>query len=108
MIATLAWGLVIGMAVTNIIMRWTPMAVLSRLELPEPVRRWLAYIPVTVMAAIVAVQVLHPGGRFALTLENPYLLAAIPTAAVYKFTRSFLGATVAGVLAFLAFRYLLG
>lgn len=106
--AALAWGLVIGMAVTNIVMRWTPMAVLSRLELPETVRRWLAYIPVTVMSAIVAVQVLHPNGRFALTFANPYLLAAIPTAGVYKFTRSFLGATIAGVLSFLAFRYLLG
>ena len=104
----LAWGLVIGMAITNIVMRWAPMAVLSRLELPGPVRRWLDYIPVTVMAAIVATQLLHPNGRFALTLANPYLLAAIPTAGVYKFTRSFLAATVAGVLSFLAFRYLLG
>jgi branched-subunit amino acid transport protein len=60
------------------------------------------------MAAIVAVQVFHPDGGFRFDLANPYLLAAIPTAAVFRFTRSFLGATVAGMVAFLAFRYLLG
>jgi branched-subunit amino acid transport protein len=105
--ATLAWGLVIGMAATNIIMRWTPLAVMSRLELPDVVRRWLGYIPVSVMAAIVAVQVLRPQGTFRFDLANPYLLAALPTAVVYKFTRSFLGATLTGIVAFLAFRYLL-
>jgi branched-subunit amino acid transport protein len=103
----LAWGLVLGMAVTNIVMRWTPLAVMSRLELPDVVRRWLGYIPVSVMAAIVAVQVLRPNGTFRFDLANPYLLAALPTAAVYKFTRSFLGAALTGILSFLAFRYLL-
>lgn len=107
MTSLLAWGLTIGMAVSNLLMRWTPLAVLSRLDLPEGVRRWLGYVPVSVMAAIVAVQVLHPGGTFRFDLANPYLLAAIPTAAVFKFTRSFLGATITGMLAFLAFRYLL-
>jgi branched-subunit amino acid transport protein len=103
----LAWGLVIGMAVTNIIMRWAPLAIMSRLRLPNVVERWLGYIPVSVMAAIVAVQVLHPQGAFRFDLANPYLLAAVPTGVVYKFTRSFLGATLTGILSFLAFRYLL-
>lgn len=105
---TLAWGLIVGMAVTNIVMRATPIAIMSRLELPDGLRRWLGYIPVSVMAAIVATQVLRPGGRFAFTLSNPYLLAALPTAIVYRVTRSFLGATATGILSFLAFRYLLG
>jgi branched-subunit amino acid transport protein len=105
---TLIWGLIVGMAVTNFVVRAVPLSVMSRLELPGAVRRWLGYVPVSVMAAIVAVQVLRPDGRLQITLANPYLLAAVPTAVVYKFTRSFLGATIAGVLSFLAFRYLLG
>lgn len=104
----LAWGLILGMAAINIVMRWTPLAVMSRLELPDIVRRWLGYIPVSVMAAIVATQVLRPHDTFRFDLANPYLLAAIPTALVYRFTRSFLGATATGMVAFLAFRYLLG
>ena len=104
---TLAWGLVAGMAITNFAIRALPISVMSRLELPEGVRRWLGYVPVSVMAAIVAVQVFHPADRFDFSLTNHYLLAAIPTALVYRFTKSFLGATVAGILTFLALRYLL-
>ena len=104
----LVWGLILGMAATNIVMRWTPITVMSRLELPDVLRRWLGYIPVSVMAAIVAVQVLRPAGTFRFDLTNPYLLAAVPTAVVYRFTRSFLGAMLAGILSFLAFRYILG
>jgi branched-subunit amino acid transport protein len=96
------------MAVTNIVIRLLPIAAISRLELPEVVRRWLGFVPVSVMAAIVATQVLRPGGNWALTLDNPYLLAAVPTAFVFRFTRSFLGATAAGMVSFLALRYLLG
>lgn len=108
MTAQLAWGLVIGMALTNIIIRGVPIALLSRLELPETVQRWLGYVPVTVMAAIVSTQVLRPGGEWMLVPDNPYLLAAVPTAIVYRFTQSFLGATAAGMVSFLALRYLLG
>lgn len=104
----LIWGLIGGMAVTNLAIRATPLSLMSRLRLPEVARRWLAYIPVSVMAAIVTVQVLRPDGRLSISLTNPYLLASIPTAVVYRFTRSFLGAVVTGVVAFLAFRYLLG
>jgi len=105
---TPAWGLVIGMAVTNLVIRLVPIAALSRLELPPVVHRWLSYVPVSVMAAIVATQVLRPGGHWMLQPDNPYLLASVPTAVVFRFTRSFLGATAAGILSFLALRYLLG
>ena len=108
MTSALAWGLVLGMAVTNIIIRIVPIATLSHLELPPVVHRWLAYVPVCVMAAIVATQILRPEGRWMLTPDNPYLLASVPTALVFHFTRSFLGATAAGILSFLALRLLLG
>ena len=105
---TLVWSLIAGMALTNIIVRATPIAIMSRFELPDPVRRWLSYVPVSVMSAMVALEVLKPGDQWRLTLANPYLLAAVPTALVYRFTRSFLGAAVLGILAFLVFRYWLG
>lgn len=108
MSATLVWGLVAGMAITNIVIRATPISIMSRLDLPEPVRRWLGYVPVSVMAAIVAIQVFRPVDHLDFSLSNHYLLAAVPTAVVYRFTRSFLGATVTGMVTFLALRYLLG
>lgn len=108
MSATLIWGVIAGMAVTNLVLRFVPLAILSRVSLPRVVERWLSYVPVTVMAAIVAVEVLRPGGRWLPLTHNPYLLAALPTALVYRYTRSLLGATIAGIGAFLAFSYVLG
>jgi branched-subunit amino acid transport protein len=108
MSTALVWGVIGGMALTNIVLRGAPILVLSRLKLPVIVERWLGYIPVCVMSAIVATSVLRPGGTWLSPLHNPYLLAAVPTALVYRFSRSFLGATLAGVAAFLVLRYLLG
>jgi branched-subunit amino acid transport protein len=102
------WAVIGGMAVTNFVLRLTPIAVLSRLRIPRPVERWLSYVPVSVMAAIVATEVVRPGGVWLTPWSNAYLLAAVPTAFVYHRTRSLFGATVVGVLAFLALRYLLG
>jgi branched-subunit amino acid transport protein len=102
------WAVIGGMAVTNFLLRLVPIAILSRLRIPRPVERWLSYIPVSVMAAFVATEILRPGGIWLSPLHNPYLVAAVPTAFIYHRTRSLLGSTVAGVLAFLAMRYLLG
>ncbi len=102
------WSLLIAMAVTNLVFRLGPIALLSRVHLPLPVERWLSFVPASVMAALVATEVLRPGGRWVVPWHNVYLFAALPTALVYWKTKSFLGATVTGMLAFLALRYFLG
>ncbi len=102
------WAVVIGMALCNYAVRFIPMAFLARLELPAVLHRWLSFIPVSVMAALVVGEVLRPDGRWLPPMQNPYLFAALPTAFVYYKWRSFLGTTVVGILFYLAFRGLLG
>jgi branched-subunit amino acid transport protein len=102
------WAVIGGMSLTNLVLRLAPIAVLSRVRIPRPVERWLAYVPVSVMAALVATEVLRPGGVWLSPWRNAYLVAALPTAFVYHRTRSLFGATVVGVVSFLAMRYLLG
>lgn len=102
------WTVIIGMAIGNYAVRFVPIALLSRLRMPRPVERWLSFIPVSVMAALVVGEVLRPEGEWLHPLQNPYLLAALPTALVYHKWRSFLGTTVAGIGFFLVFRALLG
>lgn len=108
MSSTYIWAVVATMAVANFCVRFPPLAVVSRMRLPEPLMRWLGFVPAAVMGALVAGEILLPGGEYLLTLRSPYLLASVPTAIVYVTTRSFLGATVAGMLFFVAFRALLG
>ncbi|MCX8007952.1 MAG: AzlD domain-containing protein [Coriobacteriia bacterium] len=102
------WAVIAGMAAVNFLLRFVPMAAVSRTRIPEPVARWLSFVPVTVMASLVAVEVMRPDGVWQTTIANPYLLAALPTAATFAKTRSFLGATLVGMAAFLAFKALLG
>ena len=51
---------------------------------------------------------LRPNGAWLPPAANPYLFAAVPTAYVFHKTRSFLGATLAGIALFVVFRALLG
>ncbi|MDZ4178637.1 MAG: AzlD domain-containing protein [Coriobacteriia bacterium] len=102
------WAVVIGMALANYLTRFPPIAIVSRMELPGPVMRWLSFIPVSVMGALVALEVFRPGGSFTDPVSSPYVWAALPTALVYWRTRSFLGSTVAGMVLFVALRALLG
>lgn len=108
MTAAYVWTTVLAMAVVTYLLRALPITVLSRLRIPRPVERWLSFVPVSVMAALVASEVFRPDGRWLEPGHNPYLLAALPTGLVYYWTRSLLGATLAGVACFLAFRALLG
>ena len=105
---TYIWSVVAGMALANFLVRFIPIAVVSRMDLPRPVMRWLSYIPASVMGALVAGEVFRPGGAWTPPLVSPYVWASIPTALVYWRTRSFLGATVTGMLSFVALRALLG
>ncbi len=106
--STFIWGVIIGMAALNFAVRFVPIAVVSRMEIPAPLMRWLSFIPISVMGALVSLDILWPGGTFASPLTSPYVWAAIPSALVYWRTRSFLGATVAGVVAFVALGSILG
>lgn len=99
--------LIVGMGAINFTQRFLPMAIFSRIEMPKPLLRWLSYIPVSVMGSLVASEVLRPGGEWTAPATNPGLYAAVLTAFVFHFTRSFLGATLAGIVGFVVLRGLL-
>ncbi len=101
------WAVIVGMALLNFVIRFVPIAVVSRMQLPAPVMRWLSFVPVSVMGALVATEVLRPGGTWGNPLSEPSLYAAIITGLVFRSTRSFLGATVAGMASFVALQRLL-
>jgi branched-subunit amino acid transport protein len=98
--STTIWVVIVGMAVLNFAVRFPPIAVVSRLDLPAPVMRWLSFVPIAVMGALVTSEVLRPEGVWSNPLTGPSLYAALLTAVVFRMTRSFLGATVSGMLAY--------
>jgi branched-subunit amino acid transport protein len=99
---------ILAMAVINFGLRFVPLAILSRLELPKPLTHWLSFIPISVMGALVATEVLRPGNEWQPPLTNMGIYAAALTMVVFHFTRSFLGATLAGMVSFVALSALIG
>jgi branched-subunit amino acid transport protein len=104
---TTIWIVIVGMAVLNYAVRFGPLAIVSKIDLPKPVARWLSFVPISVMGALVSSEVLRPGGVWSNPLTGPSLYAAILTGLVFRFTRSFLGATVAGMASFVVLQHVL-
>ena len=99
--------IILGSALVTFLPRVVPLMVLSRMELPEWGIRWLNYVPISVMAALVGQELFVHDGQLASLWTNVELLAAIPTVLVAIKTRSLLGTVVAGMISIMILRYLL-
>lgn len=97
MIRERVFWIIVGTMVVTVIPRVAPLVLLSRIKLPAVVEKWLGYVPIAVLAALLAQSVAMPGGRLDLTLSNPALLAAVPVLAVAALTRSLIGTVATGV-----------
>jgi len=95
--------LLLGMALVTYVPRMAPLVILSRLQLPSWFARWLACVPVAVMAALVAPALLLKREGAASVLwfswDNHGLLAALPTFAVALRTRNIFATVVTGLAA---------
>ena len=98
--------LMIGSALVTFLPRVLPLIVLSRIELPEWGIRWLNYVPISVMGALVGQELFVQDEQISL-LNNIELLAAIPTVLVAMKTKSLLGTVVVGMISIMAVRYFL-
>jgi branched-subunit amino acid transport protein len=86
--------LAFGMGLVTYLPRWVPIFCLSGRELPRWLTDWLDLIPVAVLAALVAPELLLTTGRPPqLSLFEPKLWVAFPTFIFARWTKS-LGGTV--------------
>ncbi|WP_150275929.1 AzlD domain-containing protein [Paenibacillus tepidiphilus] len=96
--------IILGAALVTFIPRVLPLMLLSRISIPEWGMRWLSHVPIAVMAALVAQELLLEDGRFARLTTNVELIAALPAFWVAVKTRSLLGTVLAGMAALLLLR----
>lgn len=100
-------ALFVGMALVTYLPRMLPLVVLSRFQLPPLALRWLGFVPVSVLAALLAKELFVSGGHLALPPAHPQLLAAIPAFLVAYRTRSLMGTVVAGIVSMALLRLVL-
>jgi len=99
-------AVIIGMALANYSLRFIPLATFSRIELPRPIMRWLEYIPISVMGALFAKEVLLPSAAYSTPFASPGIYGAVAAMAAFRLSRSFLGGTLAGIGCYLVVRWI--
>jgi len=86
---------ILGGAAVTVIPRVAPLVVLTRFALPGWLHAWLAYVPVAILSALLATELLVEGGKLALKWRE--LVAIVPVFVIAATMRSLLGAVAAGV-----------
>lgn len=95
-----------GAVIVTCIPRVVPMMYLATENLPLPVKRWLSFVPVAVLAALIGPDVCITNGTLNLSPHNLFLMVAIPAIAVAWWTKSFFGTILFSMGAVAAGRYL--
>lgn len=106
------WGMhgelfiaIVGAALVTCIPRVVPMMYIATEALPSLVKRWLGFVPVAVLAALIGPDVLIHNGSLDISTNNLFLLVAIPALGVAWWTKSFFGTILFSMGAVAAARY---
>jgi branched-subunit amino acid transport protein len=95
-----------GMALVTYLTRVLPLLTLTEMRLPPLLLRWLSFIPVAVLGALLGPELLLEGGKLNFSIGNHHLLAALPSFIAAVKTRSLLWTVVAGMGAVVLLRSL--
>lgn len=83
-----------------------PFIMISKVQLPDVVVRWLSFIPITLFTALVIDSIIQqtPHGEGD-TLNIPYIIALIPTVILSIITRSLTITIISGIVIMAALRF---
>lgn len=97
--------MIAGASFVTCLPRVLPMMYLSTEALPPMVQRWLGFVPVAVLAALLGPDVLIRDGALDISTHNLFLLVAVPALGVAWWTKSFFGTIIFSMGAVAAARY---
>lgn len=94
-----------GCSLVTVIPRTLPLMYLSTDALPPCVMRWLSFVPVAVLSALIGPDVLLHEGALDISVNNLYLMVALPALGVAWWTKSFFGTILFSMGALALLRY---
>ncbi len=100
--------LIAGMAVVTFITRFAFIVLFRRAHFSERLYRWLRFIPIAILSALIAPTILMPQGFLNLSFHNSYLLAGIASVGVALKTRNIIFTVAIGMTMILLLRACLG
>lgn len=96
--------IIVGCALVTWLPRIIPFIFVRNVKLPEVVLKWLSFIPICILSALVVENLLDTNGSF-VTLDWPVFAAFIPTVIVAIWTKSLSTTVIIGVISMAVIRF---
>ncbi|TSB46828.1 AzlD domain-containing protein [Alkalicoccobacillus porphyridii] len=90
---------IIGCALVTLLPRILPFIVVRKVNLPEPFLKWLSFIPVCILTALIVDELLITEEVGTIQLNMNAIIAAVPTLIVALRTKSLSLTVLTGVVA---------
>ena len=103
---SMVW-LIIGCALVTWLPRILPFIFVRNIELPDVVLKWLRYIPVCILSALVIENLLDTESQRYVTFDWPVFITFVPTLGIALITKSLSITVIAGVLIMALVRFLM-
>jgi len=104
--ASMVW-LIIGCALVTWLPRIIPFMFVRSVKLPDVVLKWLSFIPVCILSALVMENLLDTESKSYVTLDWPVFVTFVPTLIIALITKSLSITVVAGVIIMAAVRFIM-
>lgn len=98
----------VGMGIVTYLTRALFIVAMKGDRLPPFVIRWLSFVPVAVLTAVICPMIAAPQKHLDLTYGNPYLLAGIVAAAIALATKNLIITVIGGMGDILLLKFLMG
>ncbi|KKB33433.1 AzlD domain-containing protein [Bacillus thermotolerans] len=90
---------IIGCSIVTMIPRVAPFLIVRNITLPEPVMKWLSFIPICILTALVAGSVIeNEPASFFPDINWQVLAALLPTLLIALWTKSLLATVISGII----------
>ena len=101
---SMVW-LIIGCALVTWLPRVIPFMFVRSVKLPDVVLKWLSFIPVCILSALVIENLLDTESQSYVTLDWPVFVTVVPTVGIALITKSLSITVIAGVVIMAAVRF---
>ncbi len=95
----------LGMAAVTYMPRMLPIMFLASRSMPDYLIKWLSYVPISVLSAMLLPELIIKNNEIDFSLDNIFLLTAIPTILVGWLTRSLYLTVFTGMGIIAGYRY---
>ncbi|EHJ01395.1 branched-chain amino acid transport [Clostridium sp. DL-VIII] len=104
---TYVWSVIIGGCVVTVLPRVLPITILSKMKLNKRVEEFLTYIPISILTALIAVELFTADNKFAIKGHSLEILAALPVILVAIKKNNLLLTVIVGVVSIAVLRFII-